>query len=428
MPRSMSTFHCAFLGCKVNQYDAERARRYLMDQGFQETDAKADVLLLASCTVTATAASKGRQSIRAMLRRHPDAEVAVMGCLTEEDRRFYASLEAPVTILPSAREDRFLEDLAPAARRARRFPNAPAPTHRGTVRTRFFLKVEDGCDLACSYCVIPSVRGKARSRTADDIEAEVRHEVDRGVPEIVLTGVHLGHYGRRGSESLPQLLRRLDKVPGNWRMRLSSLEASELSPEMIDVITGSGRIVPHLHLPLQSGSEAVLRAMRRPYTAALFRRKVREIRQRWDRPAITTDVILGFPGERDQDFQDTLDLCQEAGFSKIHQFPYSPRQGTVAAELPGRLHGSVMKERKRQLLAVETALRRESLQQHRNDHVRVAVESIRPDGSRVGYDERYHRVRLEHSNVPVGSLLEVEVTGVEEDELIAREPALAVTP
>lgn len=385
----MKTFRCEFLGCKVNQYDAERARRQLLQSGFQEAEENASVLLLASCTVTSTAARKGRQTVRAALRRHPGAHVLVMGCFTEEDRELYSSLPAPVTFLPSARDDDFLAALGPLLG-----PGPARPLSPASRRTRAFLKVEDGCDLSCSFCIIPSVRGRARSRAPEAVLAEAEEIIARGTREIVLTGVHLGHYGRHLDHDLAALVSRLVALPGEFRVRLSSLEVSELTPALVDLLVASPRLVPHLHLPLQSGSEAILRSMRRPYRADQFRATVRALRARIPELSLTTDVIVGFPGESEADFEATRQTCIEAAFSQIHIFPYSVRKGTHAATLPGAHSPKTIQCRKDELFQLEQVLITHSLESRLGHSACVLGEIVRADGSLTGYDERYHRVTI----------------------------------
>jgi threonylcarbamoyladenosine tRNA methylthiotransferase MtaB len=435
----MPAFRCEFLGCKVNQYDAERAREALLARGFvdvssdaPETRERADLLLLAACTVTARAARKGRRALRLQLREQPDLRVAVLGCLTDEDRRFYHALGDVVTLLPSATDERFTASLAPLADAvaARAAPAAPRRVDRRDPavghdrrRTRAFLKVEDGCDLACSFCVLPKVRGPARSRDVDAIVREARARIDEGVRELVVTGVHLGHFGRAGGRcgeaTLATLLRRLAALPGDFRLRLSSLEASELTSELADLFVDEPRLVPHLHLPLQSGSERVLRRMRRPYTAELFRRKVLALRERLDDPGLTTDVMVGFPGESDADFEATAQLCRDAGFSKLHLFTYSRRAGTEAAAFADEVEPAVAAARRAELVALDETLRAQALLRRVGSRASVVIEEVAADGARAGYDERYHRTRIASCRLRRGDLARVRVIGCDRETLLA---------
>lgn len=435
----MPAFRCEFLGCKVNQYDAERARAALLARGFADVsdgEEPADLLLLAACTVTARAASKGKRALRTRLREHPDLRVAVLGCLTEEDRRFYHALGGAVTLLPSATDERFVAALAPLADelQARIAPARPRPADRDDPRighdrrrTRAFLKVEDGCDLACSYCIIPKVRGPARSRPVDEIVAEARTRIDEGVRELVLTGVHLGHYGRRGATSLATLVRRLAALPGDFRLRLSSLEASEWTMELADLFVSEPRLVPHLHLPLQSGSERILRRMRRPYTAELYRRRILELRERLDDPGLTTDVMVGFPGEEEADFAATAELCRTAGFAKLHLFSYSRRAGTEAARFDDEVSPAVFAARRAELVLLDATLKAAALARRVGAIERIVIEEVGDDGARAGYDERYHRTRIASCRLRRGDVARVRIVGCDRESLLAVEADAAST-
>jgi threonylcarbamoyladenosine tRNA methylthiotransferase MtaB len=436
----MPAFRCEFLGCKVNQYDAERAREALLARGFadvSERDERADLLLLAACTVTARAARKSQRALRSRLRKEPELRVAVLGCLTAEDRAFYHALGGRVTLLPSATDARFTSALAPladelAARGAAAPPlmldrerDDPAVGH-GRRRTRAYLKVEDGCDLDCSFCIIPKVRGRARSRALAEIVAEARARIDEGVRELVLTGVHLGHFGRGlpsggGDASLAALVRRLAALPGDFRLRLSSLEASELTPELADLFVHEPRLVPHLHLPLQSGSERVLRRMRRPYTAELYRRRILGLRERLDDPGLTTDVMVGFPGESDADFAATAELCRAAGFAKLHLFSYSRRDGTRAAGFHDEVAPAVVAARRAELVGLDAELRAAALRRRIGTLATVVIEQVEEDGARAGYDERYHRTRIASCRLRRGDVARVCVVGCDGESLLAVE-------
>jgi threonylcarbamoyladenosine tRNA methylthiotransferase MtaB len=443
--RIMPAFRCEFLGCKVNQYDAERARAALLARGFADVsdgEEPADLLLLAACTVTARAASKGQRALRTRLKQQPQLRVAVLGCLTDEDRRFYHALGGAVTLLPSATDERFVATLAPIADElaARAAPAKPAPVDRDDPRighdrrrTRAFLKVEDGCDLACSFCIIPKVRGPARSRAVEEIVAEARTRIGEGVRELVLTGVHLGQFGRgfaaapRGGSSLATLVRRLAALPGDFRLRLSSLEASELTAELAGLFVHEPRLVPHLHLPLQSGSERILRRMRRPYTTELYRRRILELRERLDDPGLTTDVMVGFPGESDADFAATAELCRAAGFAKLHLFSYSRRAGTEAAAFDDEVEPSVVAARRAELVLLDATLRAAALRRRVGTEAQIVIEELLDDGARAGYDERYHRTRLASCRLRRGDVARVRIVGCDRESLLAVEADAAET-
>ena len=250
-------------------------------------------------------------------------------------------------------------------------------------RQRAYVKVQDGCMLRCSYCIIPHVRPKLTSRPAREIVQEVERLVDAGHREVVLTGIHLGHYGVDWNRNRPKqqwirlshLLRQLCQISADFRIRLSSIEATEVTRELIATMAEFGdRIVPHLHLCLQSGSDAVLRRMRRRWGSRMFLDRCRLLRESLDNPAITTDVIVGFPGESEAEFQQTLDTCTAAGFSKIHAFPFSPRRGTPAAEMPDQTPKSVRNERVKELGRLEARLRSDYYQSLVGENLQLLVE------------------------------------------------------
>ncbi len=411
----MPTFvHHAF-GCKVNQYDLERARRHLVSRGFESVEHDADLVLLATCAVTTDAASDGRQKVRSLMRSHPRARIAVLGCISEQDRGFYEALTGPVTIVPSARDDHFLDRLEPLLPAAR-----SAPDRVPRLRTRTFVKIEDGCDLSCSFCIIPSIRGSARSRPIQQILTEIEEAVAERSREIVLTGVHLGHYGRRSPDSLPKLLRAIGRLQGDFRVRLSSLEVSELTTELLDLLADDPRFVAHLHLPLQSGSETVLRRMRRPYTAARFEHEVEAVRSRLSEPSVSTDIIVGFPEETEADFEDTIDLCRRVRFCRVHVFPFSPREGTRAFAMSPRVSPAQSRRRRNALLHLAEDLARHSRATRIGKECQVLVERIETDGSASGLDERYHRVMIRPAHpLQRGDLARVQVVSQSDGKLIA---------
>ena len=277
--------------------------------------------------------------------------------------------------------------------------------------TRAFIKVEDGCDLNCSFCIIPSVRGKAVSRPMDSTLEEARRLVDRGYREIVLTGVHLGHYGRdlKGRSLLPELSEKLLSIKGLDRLRLSSIEANEISDPLLDLMAAEPRFCPHLHLPLQSGDDDVLQAMRRRYNTTQFLDACERTAARVADPGLTTDVIVGFPGETEDQFQNTLDLCRRVGFSRIHVFPYSRRRGTDAALMPD-LPGRVKKARLRRLEALAAELTATFANRFVGRDVKVLIEN------QGGYTERYLKARV--AGEP-GTIVTARVEKVVDGELIA---------
>ena len=371
----------ATLGCKVNQYETELVRQGLQRVGYTDCgeSERADVCIVNTCTVTNEGDAKSRQIVRRLNRQNPDARIVVMGCYATRAPEEVAALPGVAEVVTDKRE---LPDLMS------RFGVVDVPTGLDgfSGRHRAYVKVQDGCLLRCSYCIIPHVRPKLTSRPHQEIVEEVQRLVEAGHREVVLTGIHLGHYGVDWNRNKPKeewirlahLLRDLCNVSGEFRIRLSSIEATEVTRELISVMTEHrDRIVPHLHLCLQSGSDSVLRRMRRRWGTRMFLDRCRLLRESLDRPAITTDVIVGFPGETEEEFEQTLQTCRDAGFSKIHAFPFSPRRGTPAAEMQDQIPKCVRSERVARLSELETQLRGEYYQSLVGTQVELLIESSR---------------------------------------------------
>ncbi len=419
-------FRLVTFGCKVNQYDAQRVREALLAAGYRESGVgeAAELCVVNTCAVTARAESSARQCICRLARANPGARIVLLGCYAVRSPEPLARLPGVAAVLRSAAEvDELLAGLG--------LPRCPAGISRFDGHQRAFLKVQDGCMLDCSYCVIPQVRPPLRSRPPDEVRAEMARLLEAGYEEIVLTGVHLGHYGlelvegkvRRRWGTLTTLLRSLLELPGRWRIRLSSLEVTEVTDELLDLLAGSGRICPHLHMSLQSGSDRILKLMRRRrYRVATFFRRVERIASRLNWPALTTDIIVGFPGEQDRDFEQTLEVCRQVGFSRIHIFPFSPRPGTSAAEMPDRVPAAVLKQRRKQLeeLASELADRYHCTLVGRQ--LEVVIERLEPAGWARGTACRYVQVRTRADESMLGKLVPVRIRSVDDGCLVG-EPA-----
>ncbi len=371
----------ATLGCKVNQYETELVRQGLQRVGFEdcESSESADVCIVNTCTVTAEGDSKSRQVVRRLNRQNPDAKIVVMGCYATRAPQEVADLPGVAEVVTDKRE---LPDLMA------RFGVIDVPTGLDgfSGRHRAYVKVQDGCLLRCSYCIIPHVRPKLTSRPLQHIVDEVSRLTQAGHREVVLTGIHLGHYGVDWNRNKPReewirlahLLRELCALPGQFRIRLSSIEATEVTRELISVLSDHrDRIVPHLHLCLQSGSDSVLRRMRRRWGTRMFLDRCQLLKESLDKPAITTDVIAGFPGETEDEFEQTLQTCRTAGFSKIHAFPFSARRGTPAAEMNDQIPKQLKADRVRRLTELENELRTDYYRQLVGAELELLVESSR---------------------------------------------------
>ena len=418
-----ATLRTVTLGCKVNQYETQLVREGLLRVGYSDAEegSPADLCVVNTCTVTAEGDAKSRQTIRRLHRENPRAQIVVMGCYATRDPQVVKSLPGVDEVLTDKRE-------IPDWLTRHGVIDVPRGVSRLDHRCRAYVKVQDGCLLRCSYCIIPAVRPKMYSRTPDEIVDEVRAIVEGGVREVVLTGIHLGHYGVDFNAGKPKsewvrlavLVQRLCQIPGDFRIRLSSIEATEVSRELIAVMQEQrDKVCPHLHICLQSGSDRILQRMRRRWGTKRFIDRCRLVRSQLDRPALTTDVIVGFPGETDSDFRQTISVCCEIGFSKMHIFPFSPRRGTPAAEMPDQVDPRVKAARVQQLSEVEAELREQYFRSLVGRRLRVLVE--RSDSlSAHGTACRYAPVDIAgHADQP-GSLVPVIATDVNQACITAR--------
>jgi len=414
-PDLAPSFKFITLGCKVNQYDTQLMRESVVAAGLRPTGRAepAELVVVNTCTVTGVSDDKCRQYIRKAIRDNPTAIVVVTGCYADRDRNAIEAIDGVHHILPNDEKSSIALIAQSLTGGKRLCPDDYGGISDFAGHTRAFVKIEDGCDAHCSYCIVPRVRGPVRSRPLDEIVAEVQRLVAADFREIVLTGIHLGAYGRDLNEgiSLPTVVRTLLEATAVERIRLSSVEAMEVDDELLDVIASSDRVCPHLHLPLQSGDDQVLAQMNRRYVAAQFLAQVERIRASLDRPAITSDVMVGFPGETTEQFDHTLAVCRAAGFSRMHIFPFSPREGTPAASLPDRCSPAEIAERKARLGQVANDLQRAFEREWEDETGRVLVEHRRDRHTRrlTGYSERYISVLLDGDDDLMGRTVPVQL-------------------
>jgi threonylcarbamoyladenosine tRNA methylthiotransferase MtaB len=420
------------LGCKVNQYETQYAKELLEANGYREAapDEPAALCLVNTCTVTREADAKGRQLIRRLAQANPGAAVVVMGCFATRDPEAVARLPGVTQVITD--KERLAEELRPFGVTRR-----PAGISRFDGHQRAFVKVQDGCLLNCTYCIIPHVRPTLRSRPVEEVVAEVARLTERGCQEVVLTGIHLGHYGIDRSRGKPKaqwqrlwhLLEEIDRLPGDFRVRLSSLEAAEVRDDLVRALAGSPRFCPHLHLCLQSGSDRILALMKRRYRAAGFLERCRRLRTALDRPAFSTDVIVGFPGETDADFEATCRVLREVGFSRIHVFPFSPRQGTPAASLPDRVPPPVVAERRQRLQELERELAEAYYRRLLGRRLDVMVEGSPRPGVVQGTSCRYAPVVFPaHAPALLGRRVPVRAVRVADGVIVGEPEAEDVAP
>jgi threonylcarbamoyladenosine tRNA methylthiotransferase MtaB len=394
----MASFSVRFLGCKVSYADAQAVRERLLGDGHVETESGGDVAVVNACCVTHEAVSKSRQAVSRAARTHE--RVYVTGCGANLAGAFDGS-PANVTVISARSED------VPAAVAGDVGAIACVQADTRLERTRAFVKIQDGCSFSCAFCVIPLVRGGTRSRRAGAVLDEIRRRVAQGHREIVLTGVNLGCFrDREAGFALPHLVREAGAVPGVERLRLSSIEVNHLSDELIASIRETPSVSRHLHVPLQSGDDDVLRAMRRRYSAAQYVAKLEPLGDF----NLTADVIVGFPGESEDAFARTLDVVERAGITRVHAFPYSPRPGTVTAS-DDTVPTAVKKERSARLRDLSEELSRRRWVSRVGTTDRVLVD--RPGR---GYGDDYTPWLVE---AEVGELLRARAVGVSEEGILA---------
>ena len=389
----------ATFGCRVNQADSLQIEMRLRARGGTRAPVdQADLVVVNTCSVTATADHAARQMLRRVARLNPDARVVATGCYATRAGDEIAALPGSPAVVPNDEKHTIVDRLLPAFETtAERFGDGSgacgALVSPGVVgRVAFMLRVQTGCDEPCAYCIIPSTRGRGRSLDVAHVLAAVSHAAASGFREVVLTGVHLGSYGRDldSSCSLTTLLAALDRHPSDVTFRISSLEPMDCSRGVVDLVVGSGRFAPHFHLPLQHASDAMLRRMRRPYTLDLYRRVVDRIRDLLPNAGIGSDLIAGFPGEREKDAHLTLDYLSGSPLTYLHVFPYSPRSGTEASGLSDRVPGPLVRERARALRAVGAELSR----RFREVQVGVVRPGLTLEGGTVVLADNYLKVQV----------------------------------
>lgn len=414
------------LGCKVNTYESEYVINLLKNNNYEikSFNDPCDVYIINTCTVTNTSDIKSKKMIRKAISNNPEACIVAMGCFIEANKDYniegldivignkdknkivelldeYFSKKETIKRLyseiPQEFEDMYIED----------FPG----------RTRAFVKIQDGCENFCSYCIIPFVRGKCRSKDFNKVLEEVETLVKNGYKEIVLTGIHTGNYGVDLNTNFASLLKELIKIDGLKRLRISSIEITELTDEVLDIIKDSNIIVDHLHIPLQSGSNTILKLMNRKYNLDYFHKKIEKIRSIRKDIAITTDIIVGFPMETDELFNETLTTAKELAFAKIHVFPYSERKGTKSATFDNKVEPSIKKMRARELLKLSKELEIAYANKFIGRKLEVLTEEIK-DGNTYGHTSNYLHVKI-NKELPRNEFVTVEIKELDYPYLIA---------
>ncbi len=415
------------LGCKVNHYETEAIWQLFKEKGYERVDFESisDVYVINTCTVTNTGDKKSRQVIRRAVRKNPDAVICVTGCYAQtspaeimaipgvdivvgtQDRvemldyiEQYKQERQPINAVGNIMKNRVYEEL-----------DVPAFTDR----TRASLKIQEGCNNFCTFCIIPWARGLMRSRDPQEVIRQAQQLVDAGYKEIVLTGIHTGGYGEDMKDyNLAALLRDLEaQVKGIKRLRISSIEASQITDEVIKVIDKSNIIVRHLHIPLQSGSDTVLKRMRRKYTMEFFGERLDRLKEVLPGLAVTSDVIVGFPGETEEEFMETYNFVKEHKFSELHVFPYSKRTGTPAARMEDQVDEEVKNKRVHRLIELSDQLAKDYASQFEDDVLEVIPEEPYKEalesGLYVGYTDNYLKVVFPATEDMVGKIVKVKL-------------------
>jgi len=419
----MSTVAFHTLGCKVNHYETEAIWQLFKDANYErvEFETNADVFVINTCTVTNTGDKKSRQIIRRAIRQNPDAVVCVTGCYAQTSSA--EIMEIPgVDIVVGTQDRHKLLDYIQQFQYERQPINGVGNIMKNrtyeelevpyfTDRTRASLKIQEGCNNFCTFCIIPWARGLMRSRDPEKVVEQATQLVNSGYKEIVLTGIHTGGYGQDlKNYNLAQLLRDLDTIEGLERIRISSIEASQLTDEVIDVIGNSNKVVRHLHIPLQSGSDDVLKRMRRKYTMAHFSERLTKLHQALPDLAVTSDVIVGFPGESEDEFQETYDFIVNHHFSELHVFPYSPRIGTPAARMDNQIDEETKNVRVHKLISLSNQLAKEYASKFEDEVLEVIPEEMGEEPhTLVGYADNYMKVRFEGDDSLIGQIIKVKI-------------------
>ncbi len=420
------------LGCKVNTYESEYALKEFMKKGYEITDFSdetADVYLINTCTVTNTSDQKSRKMIRQARKKNKNAVVVAMGCFTQIRDNDNAIMDYVDVVIGNNDKSRIVDLVEEYIRNKKKILSIKDISKEDfddmeisyfNTRTRALVKIEDGCENFCSYCIIPYVRGKVRSKKPQKVIDEVNRLVSNGYKEIVLTGIHTGHYGADlENYDFSDLLEELDKIEGLDRIRISSIEITELNDKFLRVLSRSKKIVNHIHIPLQAGSNHILKLMNRKYDKKYYFDKINKIRKIRPNMAVTTDVIVGFPNETEEDFSETIEFVNELKFTGGHVFPFSSRNGTPAAKMSGQLTKDIKHSRCKKLIAVFDELEDDYYKKHIGKSVLVIPETY-SDGYLTGHTDNYLKVKFSGCKELIGKDVLVKLDSYENKVLIAK--------
>jgi threonylcarbamoyladenosine tRNA methylthiotransferase MtaB len=417
-------------GCKLNFAETSQISRQFQENGYEVADFKdtADVYVINTCTVTSIAEKKCKTAIRAAIKRNPEAKVAVVGCFSQLKAEEIQEIEGVDIIVGNNEKYKLFElisnrklnndsNCAYCDVKQMEKSDAFVPSYSSGDRTRSFLKIQDGCDYFCTYCAIPFARGRSRSDTIENIVKSAEQIAAEGLKEIILTGVNIGDFGKLNNENFLQLIQALDRVEGIARYRISSIEPELLSDDIIKFVATSAKFLPHFHIPLQSGSNKILKLMKRHYQRELFAGRISAIKAIMPDSCIAADVICGFPGETDADFQDTFDFIKSLPISYLHVFTYSERPDTIAAKLEGNVAVNIRRERSKQLQRLSDQKKHEFYLQNKGKIKKVLFESDIHHGFIFGFTDNYIRVKIKTDKALINKVQEVSLKELDEDEV-----------
>lgn len=407
------------LGCKVNSYECSALASSLKRKGFLESDDNPDVVVINTCSVTATADQKSRQHIRKMMKLYPNAICVVMGCYSQGNVKFIAEEIKPQIIIGTSHRHEILDlieeyqktkqQIIKVEQNTRIFKYEEMGVTSFSDNVRAYLKIQDGCDNFCSYCLIPLRRGKMRSRSKEAVLQEATYLVEQGYPEIVLTGIHVGGYGQDlENTSFSDLIESLCQIPGMKSLRISSIEESEIDDKLIGLIKDESCLANHLHIPIQSGSKTVLERMNRKYNPEQFLATIDKIKKASPDIALSTDVIVGFPGETEEEFQETVQFIKDCGFHMLHVFPFSARENTKAYYMKDQISQDVKNARAKVLLDLSKELWDNYTTRFIGKEVEVLVEKY-DGGFNIGHTSNYINIKIPAKSSKIGEKVTVKL-------------------
>ncbi|WP_306485701.1 tRNA (N(6)-L-threonylcarbamoyladenosine(37)-C(2))-methylthiotransferase MtaB [Anaerococcus sp.] len=425
-----NTFNIITLGCKVNQYESEAVEEIFQARGYEKKENNADIYVINTCTVTNMSDRKSRQMISRARRDNPEAVIAVMGCYSQVKPEEVAAIEGVDVVLGSRNKEEVVDLCENVLQNKKAIDKVLSFSETKTIEeleisnqeamTRAYMKIQDGCNMYCSYCLIPYARGNIASRDMDSIKEEARRLAQNGYKEIVLTGIHVASYGKdlRNGTSLIDVIEEVAKTEGIERIRLSSMEPRHITRDFLERMKATGKACDHFHLSLQSGSDDILRAMNRKYDTKIFKEKVNLIREVFPNAGLTTDIIVGFPTETEENHEETKDFVKDIKFAKTHLFKYSKRDGTKAASMKPEVDGNVKKVRLKELEAIEEVNRLNFLKNQIGKTLSVLFESKSDmEGYKSGYSTNYLRVNVK-DDIGDNEIRNVLITEIKNDELI----------